>query len=279
MSPKSGADLQTKAGRPPSRARPSCRRSRARPRPRPRPRLRFRLRSPRRCCRRRLRQRPCARVPVLRAIHERIPPRRPAPRLPSGPWTSLRVRHRVHPPDPPQLRALPPPLSRRCRCRHSRLLLRRLLLCRSPQARLRYQNWSAPRPVPARRCPCTANHVSAHAPRRRQQPSEPGAKKGAEEKRRRGRHASARTHLFEHLLFARVVPARADHEVEVPFVAAAVAVAGGVLLLLGLDRAESGVEAALVPEAAPEEPPDALHVPVEVPARPGQRLRSVPART
>ena len=36
--------------------------------------------------------------------------------------------------------------------------------------------------------------------------------------------------------------------------------------LLSVDRAETGINAALVSESPPEEPPDALHVTVEVPA-------------
>ena len=65
-----------------------------------------------------------------------------------------------------------------------------------------------------------------------------------------------RTYLFEDLLFAFVVPARADHEVEMPLVAVP-----GVLLLLCLGRAESRVDVTLVSEAPPEKPPNALHVP------------------
>ena len=67
------------------------------------------------------------------------------------------------------------------------------------------------------------------------------------------------TYLLQDLLFALVVPAGAHHEVEVPLVRA-------VNALFGFNRAETGIDAALVAEPPPEEPPDALHIPVEVPA-------------
>ena len=70
---------------------------------------------------------------------------------------------------------------------------------------------------------------------------------------------STATYLLKDLLFAFVVPARAHHEVEVPFVRA-------ILTLFSLNRAETGIDAALVAEPPPKEPPDALHVTVEVPA-------------
>ena len=65
-------------------------------------------------------------------------------------------------------------------------------------------------------------------------------------------------YLFQHLLFTLVVSARTHHEVEVPFLRA-------VRALFGLDGAETGIDIALVAEPAPEEPPDAFYVAIEVP--------------
>ena len=68
----------------------------------------------------------------------------------------------------------------------------------------------------------------------------------------------ANSHLLQHLVFTLVVSARTHHEVEVPFLCA-------VRALFGLDGAETGIDIALVSEPAPEEPPDAFYVAIEVP--------------
>ena len=86
--------------------------------------------------------------------------------------------------------------------------------------------------------------------------------KGTKEKGTRDSHS---TYLFQNLLLALVVPARAHHEVEVPLLSS-------VRTLFGLERPETGIDVALVAEPPPEEPADALHVAVEVPETvPGTR--------